>query len=91
MVKQTTDTSDPDYEYQLETFQTVEAIINDIETILDLIELFINGSDFLKYWVLERYYDSGYAFGSAGLGTLILIKDIALKIEAIASGESGSS
>merc|ERR1719331_2282123 len=75
------DPSDPDYEYQLETFQTIDDILTDIETILDILEVFINGADFLKYWVLDRYYDSGYAFGSASLGTVILIKDIVLKIE----------
>jgi len=51
-----------------------------------MLEVFINGADFLKYWVLERYYDSGYAFGSAGLGTLVLIKDIYIRIVAIYEG-----
>ena len=46
------DPSDPDYEYQLETFQTIDDILTDIETILDILEVFINGADFLKYWVL---------------------------------------
>jgi hypothetical protein len=35
---------------------------------------------------LERYYDSGYAFGSAGLGTLVLIKDVYYRIKAIVEG-----
>jgi hypothetical protein len=51
-----------------------------------MVELFINGADFLKYWVLEKFYDSGYAFGSAGLGTLILVKDIVIRAQAIMNG-----
>tara|TARA_B110000285_G_C14634258_1_gene384796 strand:- start:153 stop:320 length:168 start_codon:yes stop_codon:yes gene_type:complete len=52
--------------------------------------VFINGADFLKYWVLEKFYDSGYAFGSAGLGTLVLVKDITIRIDALWNGDGSS-
>ena len=50
-----------------------------------MLEVAINGADFLKYWVLERYYDAGYAWGSATLGTVTLIKDIYYKLEEISN------
>lgn len=80
---ETTEIDPTDYDYELETFQTVDDILTDIETILDMLEVAINGADFLKYWVLERYYDAGYAFGTATLGTVILLKDIYHKLEEI--------
>lgn len=55
----------------------METILNDIETIVATIEVFINSSEVLAMWIEEDYYAAGYSLGAGGLGIFILMEDLA--------------
>jgi hypothetical protein len=57
-------------------FTTLETVLNDIETILQIIEISINSSMIIENWEDEDYYTAGYNIGTSGLGIVILIEDI---------------
>ena len=61
--------------------EAIEEILNDIETIVGVIEVAINSSEVLANWEDEDYYGAGYSLGSGGLGLFILIEEVFEKYE----------
>ena len=50
--------------------------MTDLTTILSIVEIWINGSQMLDYWLLEEYFEAGYAIGMTSGGMIVLVGDI---------------
>jgi hypothetical protein len=50
--------------------------MTDLTTILSIVEIWINGSQMLDFWLDEEYFEAGYAIGATSGGMVVLIGDI---------------
>jgi hypothetical protein len=56
--------------------EATEIILEDIETIIATIEIFLASSEVISSWEEEDYFAAGYQTGNGGFGLLALIDDV---------------